>query len=131
MKEKLRKMMQGRYGMDELSQFLMVVGMAVMILASIVNNGILSFIGYAAVIFVYVRVFSKNYHKCYAQNQKYLLLKNRVRGYFWKKKSIMNQRKTHRIYACPSCKQNVRVPKGRGKVEIRCPKCSTKFVKKA
>lgn len=117
--------------MDALSQFLMFVGLAVMIVASFMNSSILSFIGYAAVIFVYVRVFSKNYHKCYAQNQKYLLLKKKVTGYFRKKKSIMNQRKTHRIYACPSCKQTVRVPKGKGKVEIRCPKCSTKFVKKA
>ena len=38
--------------------------------------------------------------------------------------------KTHKYYKCPTCKQVVRVPKGRGKIEINCPKCHTKFIKR-
>ena len=37
----------------------------------------------------------------------------------------------HRYYHCPKCRQTVRVPRGRGKINIRCPKCGEQFVKKS
>lgn len=30
-------------------------------------------------------------------------------------------------YYCPSCKQQVRVPAGKGKVRVTCPRCGEKF----
>ena len=41
------------------------------------------------------------------------------------------QRSTYRFFKCPQCKQTVRVPKGRGKICITCPKCKTEFIKKS
>ncbi|MCD7981014.1 MAG: zinc-ribbon domain-containing protein [Clostridiales bacterium] len=39
------------------------------------------------------------------------------------------QRKIYKFYMCPHCSQKVRVPKGKGRIEITCPKCRTTFIK--
>lgn len=131
MREKIARFMQGRYGVDDLSKVLMYVGLIVIVVSMFTNWSIFSIVGWVVLIIVYVRMFSKNHSKCYAQNQKYLQYVNKVKGFFRREKSHMEQRKTHRIFACPSCKQKIRIPKGKGKIEISCPKCHTKFVKRS
>ena len=71
------------------------------------------------------------YSKMYAQNQKFLTWRYRMVAKWSKWKERFAQRKTHRFYKCPNCKQKVRVPKGRGKIAITCPKCRTEFIKKS
>lgn len=39
--------------------------------------------------------------------------------------------KDHKYFFCPKCGQSVRVPKGAGKIRVKCPKCGEKFEKKA
>lgn len=131
MREKLARFMQGRYGVDNLSKALMYMGIIVVIASLFVRWNFLSLLGWVLLIIVYVRMLSKNHARCYAQNQKYLQYTSKVRGFFKRTRSHMEQRKTHRIFACPSCKQKIRIPKGKGKIEISCPKCNTKFVKRS
>ena len=136
MREKLVRFMQGRYGVDQLSRFMMIFGLIVLIIAAffrrpaIVGN-ILYLIGLVIVVLGYVRAFSKNRAKRYAENQKYYQLTAGIRRRFGKETYILEQRKDYRIFTCPQCKQKIRIPKGKGKIEISCPKCQTKFVKKA
>ena len=75
-----------------------------------------------------MRIMSKNHSKRYAENQKFLELKNRVAGFFRGGTRAFKD-KEHCYFRCPSCHQQVRVPKGKGHIEIRCPKCGTKFIK--
>ena len=88
-------------------------------------------LSWIAVIYAYFRIFSKNIYKRAAENQAFMKKTAGIRSWFYKQKSMMAQRKTHRIFKCPTCKQKIRVPKGKGRIEIRCPKCSTKFIKKS
>ena len=34
----------------------------------------------------------------------------------------------YKVVDCPSCKTRLRVPKGKGKLKISCPKCSHSFL---
>ena len=137
MRDKFNKFMQGRYGVDELSRFTMGVALALIILTMFVNivnrsvGSVLDFLGIAAIVYAYFRIFSRNIQQRYAENQKYLQMTSKLRLRFNKEKNLMKQRKTHHIYACPGCGQKIRIPRGKGqKVEIDCPKCHQKFIKR-
>lgn len=135
MKEKMIRFMQGRYGVDSFSKFLLGVGLAAMLVSSVFNNRyagtVLYTLGWAAIIFCYFRMFSKNVTKRYAENQTFLAKTYKIRCFFQRQKSMWQQRKVYHIYRCPNCKQKIRIPRGKGKIEIRCPKCSTTFIKKS
>lgn len=130
-REKLYRFMQGRYGVDQLSKFLLIVGIIVMLMSSIFSVPILYYVSLIIVIYAYIRTFSKNINKRYGENQKYLYYAGMVKKRFSGTKTRLTQSKTHRFFKCPSCKQKIRVPKGKGKIEITCPKCHTKFVRKS
>lgn len=127
--------MQGRYGLDRLSQVMMIVGLVVVIIAAFVRrpvivSNLIYLVGIVIVILGYIRVFSKNYQKRYNENQKFMQLTGGILRLFGKEKYMMEQRRDYRIFTCPGCKQKIRIPKGKGKIEISCPKCHTKFIKK-
>lgn len=131
MKEKLIRFMQGRYGTDQYSKFMIGVGFALVIISLFWRSRILSWLVLAILAYVYFRMFSRNIQKRYAENQKFLQMTSGVRGSLTKQKNRAEQRKAYRFYKCPACSQEVRVPKGKGKIEIDCPKCHTKFVKRS
>ena len=82
-------------------------------------------------IYVYFRMFSRNFQARYAENAKYLALKDRVTGTFARSKRRAEDLKTNHIYKCPSCGQKIRVPRGRGRIIITCRKCGKEFEKKS
>ncbi len=130
MKEKFIRFMMGRYGVDRFGRFLMVVTLVFMFLGMLIHP-VLYYLGLAGMIYMYFRIFSKNRVKRSRENQWYLQKSYKVRGFLDKQKRMMKLRKTHKIFRCPTCDQKIKVPKGKGKIEIRCTKCDTKFVKRS
>ncbi len=124
MKDKLARFMTGRYGVDALSKFMLYIAIGCMVIGMIFRNSI--FDGFAIILLLigYFRMFSKNIQSRYNENIKYWNIRNRFLN-------IFKMRKTHHIYKCPSCKQKIRIPKGKGKIEITCPKCRTQFIKRS
>ena len=130
LKEKIYRFMQGRYGNDQLNRFLIALSMVLLIL-SMFTTDILYMIAVIIMIYAYYRMFSKKIYKRSDENQKYLQMQWKVKSFWAKKKNEIKQLKTHHIYKCPTCKQKIRVPRGRGKIAIRCRKCGTEFIKKS
>ncbi len=129
MKEKFMRFMRGRYGYDHLGKFLLVISLIFTLLSGIRGLSLLSVLGSATLVMVFLRVFSKDFQKCSLQNQKYLQIQNKIINQFRAPLNRFKQRKDYRFYSCPSCRQKVRVPRGKGKVTITCPKCQEKFSK--
>ena len=130
MREKLQRFMWGRYGNDQLNRFLMILVLVLLVL-SMIFRGPFYFLALAALIYSYFRMFSRNVTKRYAENQTYLTKIYKIRTFFTRQKSMWKQRRIYHIYKCPNCRQKIRIPRGKGKIEIRCPKCSTTFIKKS
>lgn len=131
MKEKFYRFMQGRYGTDELSKFLVGVGMVLIILNIFTRNFMISLLFWICLIYSYFRMFSKNYSARYAENQKFLEIKNRLKYKWENHKKVSEQKKIYHIYSCPYCKQKIRIPKGKGTIIITCPKCKQEFGKRS
>ena len=131
MRQKFQQFMSGRYGADQLSRLLMVITLVVLVLSMFRPLRFLYIVAMVLLVYTYFRMFSRNIEKRYAENQKYLNWKYRLVVKKDQRKKRWAQRKTYHFYKCPNCKQTVRVPRGKGKICITCPKCRTEFVKKS
>lgn len=133
-KQKLSNFMHGRYGADQLSRFMLIVTFILCIISLFVSGRVDSFIGmliFLLIILSYFRMFSKNIYKRAAENDKYLKLTQGFRKKINAEKKLAGQRKYYHFYKCPQCGQRIRVPKGHGRIQIRCPKCNEKFIKRS
>lgn len=129
MKEKFQRFMMGRYGSDAFSKFLLTVVLILWVLDIFIDSRILSSWAILLIVYSYFRMFSRNTTKRYQENLKYLEIKNKILTRFKSGNAQANQRKTHHIYKCPTCKQKIRIPRGKGRIRITCPKCKTEFTK--
>ena len=131
MKERMQRFMAGRYGNDQLNQFIFRVAIISMVLEIITRQSLFYTLTLVLLILAYVRVFSRNINKRYEENMKFLQKKDAILNKFRRQKYYAAQRRNFHIYTCPQCKQKIRIPKGKGKISITCPKCRTSFIKKS
>lgn len=123
--------MYGRYGADQLSKLYLGLAIVFLVLNLLTGLGIFYLAGMAVLIYGMYRSFSKNTAKMSAQNQKYLNWRYQRAVKYSNAKKHWAQRKEYRFFSCPGCRQKVRVPRGKGKIAITCPKCHTEFIKKS
>ncbi len=123
--EGFRHFMTGRYGAygaDKLNQAILIFGAVLSVASIFVPVGgvklAMMLLCYGALIFAFFRLLSRNTYRRYQENRKFLQIIERLKD------------RQHRIYDCPRCRQQVRVPRGKGKISITCPKCKEKFIKK-
>ena len=131
MRDKIYRFMQGRYGTDDFYKFLFWVALIGIVINWFFKSQMLSFAVTLILVYAMYRVLSKNHSARYAENQRYLQAPAKIRYWFDQQKKLMEERKYHHIYTCPKCRQKIRIPKGKGKIMIRCPKCHHEFQKRS
>ena len=118
----LRSFMAGRYGTDRLNMVILSVGLVASLLSVLIKfapvNLVLFLLSYGMMFWAIFRTLSRNTYKRYQENRRFLQLTGRMKD------------REHRYFDCPKCRQMVRVPRGKGKISITCPRCREKFVKK-
>ena len=131
LRDRFNRFMYGRYGQDELSRFLLMATLVLLVLEMLFHLRGAGLIILLLIGWIYFRMFSRNISARYAENQKYLQMKEKVLGFFRGKKNRAEDLKQNHIYRCPKCSQKIRIPRGKGMIEITCPKCRTKFRKRS
>ena len=126
----LQNFMRGRYGTDQLNMFLLILAIVVMLLTSMLNIPYVFLVSIALLILCYYRLFSRKTYKRSGENTKFLRILYPFSSRWHSMRKKWKDRKVYKYYKCPSCKQELRVPKGKGEITITCPKCKTKFDKK-
>lgn len=130
----LRKVMTGRYGVDELSRFLTTAALAALVLSLLFDNLfslVFWLLAIGALVWSYIRLFSRNTYRRKAENNAYLTLRYALTRKFSGLKQRLRQKKYYRFYKCPSCGVTTRVPKGKGTIRITCPRCGESFIRKS
>ena len=122
MRSSLSHFMEGRYGTDKLNMFILVVGVILCLVSMFIRvtavNFVLTLLSYVCMFWAIFRSFSRNTYKRYQENRKFLMMLDKIKD------------RDHRYFDCPRCRQPVRVPRGKGKIAITCPKCREKFIRK-
>lgn len=118
-----RRFLSGRYGTDRLNQCLLGASIVLLLIGwlggkALPSLNFVSFVAYIPLIWSIVRMYSRNIDARRRENAAFLR--------FW---SHLTD-KQYRYFRCPGCRQVVRVPRGKGRINIRCPKCSRQFIKK-
>lgn len=118
----IRHFMMGRYGTDKLNMVILGSGLIASLVSMFIHfapvNLLLTAVSYALMGWAIFRTLSRNTYKRYQENRKYLMFMQRIKD------------RDHRYFDCPRCRQQVRVPRGKGKIAISCPKCKEKFIRK-
>lgn len=156
LRDRFRQWMVGRYGQDDLSRFMLWTGIVCMFLNMFLRSGFLQILWLVLLVLVYVRMFSKNTSARYEENRKYLEIRDKVTTFFRDHgitdffrrigdfflgipdffrnlfgKGGNSQSGNYHIYRCPKCGQKIRIPRGKGKIVITCPRCRTEFRKRS
>ena len=126
----IRRFMTGRYGPDHLNTAMIAVSLVFALLHVILRFLPLTYISYTLFGLALFRMLSRNIYRRRAENDKFI-------RYWWPVKTKISraiskykQRKTHKFIKCPSCGNTLRVPRGKGKLQITCPRCGERFMKK-
>ena len=126
-RERIARFMAGRYGIDRLYHFLIALCFILIVINLFARTFVISILEYALIIYATYRVLSKDIYKRQQENLAFMKFWNKPEAFFKLVKCKFRDRKTHVYKKCPSCKNNLRLPKKKGKHTVVCPCCQNRF----
>ena len=126
----LSRFMVGRYGGDQLNLFLIVLYLVLYVLFLFIRVLLLELIGTVVLAVSLFRSLSRNVERRREENARFLQMVRPVRRW-WTTFRARAQDKEHRYFKCPNCGQNMRVPRGKGRITVHCRTCGAAFEEKS
>ena len=126
--QKFQQFMYGRYGGDKFSLFLLVIALILSVAGSFFWP--LALVADAIFLYVLFRMFSRNHAARQREYHAFLRFWTPVENWFKFQVTRFRERKYYKYFRCPRCKQRLRAPRGKGKIQVTCQKCHNVFVKK-
>ena len=124
--ERLQRFLYGRYGTDKLNIALLILGVLFTLLGGLFFWP-LTFAADAVYLYALFRTFSRNIPARQREYAAFLKLWEPAAAWFRLEKQKFSQRKSFKYFKCPSCRQQLRAPRGRGTIEVTCQKCHAVF----
>lgn len=124
---KMAEAMRGRYGADELGNLLDFIAFILLIIDIFVHQTWLLLVALALVVYVGWRMMSKNIEARRNENEFFLDHAGPLKAWLRNPQAAAQEARTYKHAVCPNCGQKVRVPRGKGRLRVTCPKCKKKF----
>ena len=126
----LTQFMMGRYGGDQLNLFLIALYFILWVLSVITGWWVLRLLGTVVILYCLFRTMSRQIEKRRAENSKFLTLAKPAMRSFHSFRLRVTDRE-HRYFKCPNCGQQMRVPRGKGRITVHCRSCGASFEEKS
>ena len=126
----LQRFMYGRYGNDQLNFTLLVLSLALYILYGFTGFDLLYWVAFVSIAFALFRTLSRHPARRRAENAKFLRVAGPAIQWFRLRRTI-HRDKEHCYFKCPNCGQQLRVPRGKGKITVTCRSCGATFEEKS
>ena len=125
-----QRLMYGRYGNDQLNMALLVLYLALFLAYVLTDFELLYWLSFALLAVSLFRLLSRNHARRRAENAKFLRVAGPALQWLRLQRTIRRD-KEHRYFRCPNCGQQLRVPRGKGKITVTCRSCGAVFEKKS
>ncbi len=123
LKEYVNKLFRGRHGLDDLGKMLIGLSLVLYILGIALQSEFIFSVSLMVLIFSLYRIFSRQHWDRDEENRKYM-------SYIKLWKLRYKYRQNARIYMCKRCGKYIRVPKGKGKIQVTCKVCGDKTMRR-
>lgn len=124
---KVAEWLRGRQGPDDLAVFSVNLAVILVLVNVFARQSWLGWLALALVLYAMFRIQSKNLGARSKENASFLKALGPARPWVQNPKAAIAELKAYKHVRCPSCKQRVRVPRGKGTLRVTCPKCHNKF----
>ena len=126
----IQRFMYGRYGNDQLNVALLVLYFALYFLHIVTSFALLYWISFLVIACALFRMLSRNLGRRREENAKFLRRAGPLLQWLRLRRTI-HQDKEHCYFKCPNCGQQLRVPRGKGKITVTCRSCGATFDEKS
>ena len=122
--------MYGRCRNDQLNMVLVLLSLALYLVFAVTSWTFLYAVSFMLMAVALFRCLSRNYDRRRAENGKFLSLVQPVTRWYRLRRTIRRD-KDHCYFKCPNCGQQLRVPRGKGRITVTCRGCGASFQEKS